>query len=150
MAMFDKIVLEGNISRISNNQTDKYIWFDVCKNEKYKDKNGEMQEIASFFSAKIDISNVNTEIFKVGSWVILSGIPKSYIDKNNIRQFYIHVFELSSAKEYIDNKSKTDNSKANITYDTDGVMIWNGKRCESETASPEEIKEMEEMLSEFK
>lgn len=33
-----------------------------------------------------------------------------------------------------------------ITYDTDGVMLWHGKRCESVPASPEEIAEMEEML----
>ena len=35
-----------------------------------------------------------------------------------------------------------------ITYDTDGVMLWNGKRCESEPASPEEIAEMEAMIKE--
>ena len=36
-----------------------------------------------------------------------------------------------------------------ITYDTDGVMLWNGKRCESEPASPEEIAEMEAMIKEI-
>ena len=37
-----------------------------------------------------------------------------------------------------------------ISYDTDGVMLWHGKRCEAIPASPEEIKEMEELLSRFK
>lgn len=34
-----------------------------------------------------------------------------------------------------------------ITYDTDGVMLWHGKRCESVPASPEEIAEMEAMIN---
>lgn len=33
-----------------------------------------------------------------------------------------------------------------ISYDTDGVMLWHGKRCESVQASPEEIAEMEAMI----
>lgn len=36
-----------------------------------------------------------------------------------------------------------------ISYDTDGVMLWHGKRCEATPASPEEQKEMEELLSRF-
>jgi len=27
-----------------------------------------------------------------------------------------------------------------ISYDTDGVMLWHGKRCEATPASPEEVK----------
>jgi hypothetical protein len=42
-----------------------------------------------------------------------------------------------------------ENEKQTISYDKDGVMLWNGQRCESEKATPEEIKEMEAMLSEF-
>ena len=37
-----------------------------------------------------------------------------------------------------------------ISYDTDGVMLWHGKRCESTPATLEEQKEMEELLSRFK
>lgn len=37
-----------------------------------------------------------------------------------------------------------------ISYDTDGVMLWNGKRCESEPCSDEELKELEELLKEFR
>jgi len=29
-------------------------------------------------------------------------------------------------------------------------MLWHGKRCESEEATPEEIEEMERLLSEFR
>ena len=37
-----------------------------------------------------------------------------------------------------------------ISYDIDGVMLWNGKRCESVEPTEEERKEMEDLLSEFK
>ena len=36
-----------------------------------------------------------------------------------------------------------------ISYDTDGVMLWHGKRCEATPPSEEELKEMEDLLSEF-
>ena len=37
-----------------------------------------------------------------------------------------------------------------ISYDTDGVMLWHGKRCESIPPTEEELKEMEDLLSEFR
>ena len=37
-----------------------------------------------------------------------------------------------------------------ISYDEDGVMLWNGKRCESNRATAEQIKEMELLLSKYK
>ncbi len=47
---------------------------------------------------------------------------------------------------YKNNNNNYNIKEPQITYDTDGVMLWHGKRCESEQASPEEIAEMEEML----
>ena len=37
-----------------------------------------------------------------------------------------------------------------ISYDTDGVMLWHGKRCESVEHTEEERKEMKDLLSEFR
>ncbi len=37
-----------------------------------------------------------------------------------------------------------------ISYDTDGVMLWNGKRCESEPCTDDELKELEELLKTFR
>ena len=148
MSFVDKIVLEGNISRINDNNIDNYIWFDICKNEKYKNKQGEEKVEASFFSAKIERSKIeNNNLFKVGSWVVLTGIPKSYLDKNNYKKFYVFTLDITGAKEYINPKEKTNSI---FSYDDDGVMLWHGKRCESEEATPEEIEEMERLLSEFR
>ena len=48
------------------------------------------------------------------------------------------------------NKFKNNKILNNIiSYDMDGVMLWRGKRCEATPASPEEQKEMEELLSRF-
>ena len=37
-----------------------------------------------------------------------------------------------------------------IREDVDGVLIWDGSRCESTPATLEEQKEMENLLSEYK
>lgn len=50
----------------------------------------------------------------------------------------------------INNYNNFKNSEPEINYDSDGVMLWNGKRCESVPCTPEELKEMEELLSEYK
>ena len=36
-----------------------------------------------------------------------------------------------------------------ISYDTDGVMLWHGKRCESVEPTEEERKEMEDIIESF-
>ena len=37
-----------------------------------------------------------------------------------------------------------------ISYDIDGVMLWNGKRCESKQCTEDEFKEMQSLLSEYR
>ena len=151
MPITDKIVLEGNISRINDKELDKYIWFDICKNEKYQTKEGEMKENSSFFSVKIDRERIyNKDLFKVGSWIVVTGIPKSFLDKNNMKQFYIFALKIEDAKIFKINDEIQNSQSPKITYDPDGVMVWDGKRCESTPATPEEIAEMEDLLSEFK
>lgn len=146
MTYVDKIILEGNISRINDNGIDNLIWFDICKNERYKNKLGEEQIVTSFFSAKIERTKVNKDLFKIGSWVIITGIPKSYLDKSNNKNFYVFTLEMKSAR---DKKQENSNGPI-ISSDKDGVMLWNGKRCESTPCTKEEQEEMERLLSEFK
>lgn len=151
MNNLDKIYLEGNISSI--NSSDKFIWFDVCKNNRYINKDGLEQKETSFFSARIDKSVLEKykDLFYVGSWIVVTGIPKSYIDKNNQRKFYIHTLKIDSVNEYMNSKKDNELPKVGpvISYDPDGVMVWDGKRCESIPPTEEELKEMEDLLSEF-
>lgn len=75
---------------------------------------------------------------------VIKGIPKGFVDKKGYRQNYIHVTEINGVElsENIFNKI--------ISYDTDGVMLWNGVRCESEPCADEELKELEELLKPFR
>ena len=56
---------------------------------------------------------------------------------------------------YISKHNNNINNKYNnknniISYDEDGTMLWNGKRCESNIATEEEQKELKEILSNYK
>ena len=72
------------------------------------------------------------------------------LSAENMKQFYIFALKIEDAKIFKINDEKQNSQSPKITYDPDGVMVWNGKRCESEPATPEEIAEMEDLLSEFK
>lgn len=140
----NKIELTGNISRI-NDKDEKFIWFDVCRNEKYKDKDGNIKETPSFFDAKIERNKINdNELFKVGAFVNVVGIPNTYIDKNGNKRFYVFTYELSNPLVKRENKLTPT-----ISYDDDGVMLWNGERCEAKEANEEKIKELEAFLDEL-
>lgn len=64
---------------------------------------------------------------------------------NNRMQNFITVTKISDNYDDIINCRKSPR----IRYDSDGVMVWNGKRCESKEPTEEEKKEMEEILKEF-
>lgn len=69
-----------------------------------------------------------------------------YINCSNI-QDSIGSLSLHNNKYEYKNNSKLNNI---ISYDIDGVMLWNGKRCESKQCSEEEYEEMQLLLSEYK
>lgn len=122
----DYILVHGIISNIKDNVDKEYIWFDIARNEYYKDKEGNMKNNPSFFSARINKSLKNKYILDTNIEVVIKGIPKGFVDKKGYRQNYIHVTEIN------------------------GVMLWNGVRCESEPCTDEELKELEELLKPFR
>ena len=48
------------------------------------------------------------------------------------------------------NQQQKEKKDSIFSYDDDGVMLWHGKRCESEECTPEELEEMDKLLSEFR
>ena len=144
MEIQDYILVHGKIINIKNNVDDKYIWFDISKDEYYKDKDGHMKNNLSFFSARISKILSNKYILDTNIEVVVKGIPKGFIDKKGYRQNYIHVTELNGC-----NLNENIFEKI-IDYDKDDVMLWHGKRCESSPYSDDEINELEELLREFK
>lgn len=146
--VYDSINLTGNISKINSDEINNYIWFDICKNEKYRDKNGETKVSSSFFSARIKKDKVESiDFFKIGSWINLRGIPKSYIDKDGIKKFYILALEL----EDMNSKQNNDlNNNEIISSETSDRVIWHGKSYNKQEIDPETRQELENIINQYK
>ena len=82
----DYILVHGIISNIKDNVDKDYIWFDITRNEYYKDKEGKIKNNPSFFSARINKSLKNKYILDSNIEVVIKGIPKGFIDKRGYRQ----------------------------------------------------------------
>ena len=140
MEIIDRITYHGVITSIRDNVDDKFIWFDIKQDNIIK-KDGKVINNPSFFSARIykeykDLIVLHEEVY-------VKGIPGGYIDKKGIKQNYIHVDVINDVKvknELIENNT--------ISYDSDGVMLWNGKRCESTPLSKKEEEEIDELIKE--
>ena len=72
----------------------------------------------------------------------------NYSSSNN-QQDIGHISKYNNKYNY-KNNSESNILNDIISYDTDGVMLWHGKRCESTPCTIKEQKEMEELLSEFR
>lgn len=140
---YNSVYLTGKISSISDEKIlpsgKKYRFFDICQNEKYLDNNN-----TSYFSARITEEQFNkyNSLLKIGNTISLKGKIKSYITKDMVKKVCIHPEDISIPKP----KEKVEK----ISYDIDGVMLWNGKRCEGKFYELCEFNEIEELLKEYK
>ena len=173
MFVIDKYVLvyayvsEHFLSRKDLSYLDKLIYIRIvgfCRNDKYNNtcfaSNG---YFANLFGVKpkaisvtikklkdLDLINVkyirNEILVKQRSITLKSNVWKGISNNEVINKEE----EITYMKEYnkINNNKEIFNKI--ISYDTDGVMLWHGKRCESVEPTEEEIKEMEDLLSEFR
>ena len=134
----NEIIISGIINNITdNNQV--YIKF-VLKTTKYN-----KSYVYSSLNINRNLYTIYKDFFVKEKKVFIKGYLNSYSTSNNI-QLFITVTDISDNKEDILNGRKSPH----IRYDPDGVMVWNGKRCESEETSEEESKEMEELLKDFR
>ena len=131
--LIDYIKYHGVISNIRDKLDDSYVWIDICQKERFKDKNGMDRTNLSFFSARIYQEYFIKTNLKVGDEIYVIGIPKGYVDKNNLRQNYIHVLELNG----IEIKKEPINE------------YWNGKKIEIRPPTVNELKEFDELLKDF-
>ena len=131
--LIDYIKYHGVISNIRDKLDDSYVWIDICQKEMYKDKYGMDRTNLSFFSARIYQDYFLKTNLKVGDEIYVIGIPKGYVDKNNLRQNYIHVLELNG----IEIKKEPINE------------YWNGKKIEIRPPTVNELKEFDEILKDF-
>ena len=131
--LIDYIKYHGVISNIRDKIDDSYVWIDICQKERFKDKNGMDRTNLSFFSARIYHEYFIKTNLKVGDEIYVIGIPKGYVDKNNLRQNYIHVLELNG----IEIKKEPINE------------YWNGQKIEIRPPTVDELKEFDELLKDF-
>ena len=131
--LIDYIKYHGVISNIRDKIDDSYVWIDICQKERFKDKNGMDRTNLSFFSARIYQEYFIKTNLKVGDEIYVIGIPKGYVDKNNLRQNYIHVLELNG----IEIKKEPINE------------YWNGQKVEIRPPTANELKEFDELLKDF-
>ena len=80
---------------------------------------------------------IEDEKYGIGCYII--------IEADNIKEALMRLEQISDNYDDIINCRKSPR----IRYDSDGVMVWNGKRCESKEPTEEEKREMEEILKEF-
>ena len=138
---FNEVKLSGVINGITDT-VNKYIKFGLTYSKTI------LNEIKNIYvSLNIDRNLYNTykDFFVKGNKLYIKGYLNSYLDNNNKIQSFITVVDVLNNKNELFN----NRSSPHIRYDPDGVMVWNGKRCESTPCTDEELKEMEQLLSEF-
>lgn len=139
---YNEIKISGTINNITDTN-DKYIKYGLTS-FKYT-LNGKSNIYVSLNISR-ELYNTYKDLFLKGNKVFVKGYLNTYIDRFNKIQAFITTTDISTNPNDITNGRK----EPHIRYDPDGVMVWNGKRCESIPTTKEERKEMEELLSEFK
>lgn len=121
------------------------MFFDIVQNDYINEKIYN----SSFYKIRLSndlITKYEDIIFK-GNNLYINGFLHSY-KKDNRMIYYIYPKEIKVLDKDFD--IEKDNKSPIIDYDEDGVMLWNGQRCESIPPSEEEKKEMEDLLSAFR
>ena len=120
----------------------KYIKFGLTTN---KYTLNEDKKIYVSLNISRELFNTYQDYFIKGNKVFVKGYLNSYIDQNKKIQSFITVTDISNNSNDI-TKARTS---PHIRYDPDGVMVWNGKRCEAIPPTKEELQACEDLLSEY-
>lgn len=139
---YNEVIISGVINNITDTNN-KYIKFGLTTKKYTNTKNNKV-----YISLNIErnLYEIYKDFFVKGNKVFVKGYLNSYKDlKNNIQSF-ISVIDISNNPDDIMNGRKAPH----IRYDPDGVMVWNGKRCERIQPTDEELQEMEDLLKEYK
>lgn len=139
---FNKVLVSGIINAVTDTN-DKYIKFGITT-RKYTTK--EDKNVYVSLNIERELYHIYKDYFIKGNKIYVKGYLNSYIDRNKKIQSFITVTDVANNSEEIIKGKKAPH----IREDDDGVLIWDGSRCESTPAILEEQKEMENLLSEYK
>ncbi len=139
---YNEVLISGIINVITDTNT-KYIKFGLTTN---KYTLNEDKKVYVSLNISRELFNTYQDFFVKGNKVFVKGYLNSYIDKFKKIQSFITTTDIS----YNPNDITKGRKSPHIRYDPDGVMVWNGKRCEATPQTEEKRKEMETLLSKFK
>ncbi len=139
---YNEVIISGIINVVTNTN-DKYIKFGLTTN-KYT-LNDDKKVYVSLNISR-ELYNTYQDYFVKGNKVFIKGYLNSYVDKTKHIQSFITTTDISNNP----NDIKTGRKAPHIRYDPDGVMVWNGKRCEAIPPTEKELQEMQELLSDYK
>ena len=137
--IYNEILLSGEINNILINN--KYITLGLTCKKYSPNKNNNVVYVS--LRVYKDLYESNKGLFLLGKNVYLKGYLNSYSDKNKTIHNYVTVTKIEGY-DFISANGPV------IDYDYDGVMLWNGKRCESVPLTDEELVELEELLKPYK
>ncbi len=138
----NEAIISGVINAVTDTN-DKYIKFGITT-KKYITK--EDKKVYVSLNIARELYNVYQDYFVKDNKIYVKGYLNSYIDKNKGIRSFVTVTDVANNREEILNGKKAPH----IREDDDGVLVWNGKRCEDTPATEEEIKKMEELLKEYR
>ena len=137
--IYNEILLSGEINNIIINN--KYITLGLTCKKYSPNKNNNVVYVS--LRVYKDLYENNKGLFLLGKKVYLKGYLNSYSDKNKTIHNYVTVTKIEGY-DFISANGPV------IDYDYDGVMLWNGKRCEAVPLTDEELAELEELLKPYK
>lgn len=138
---FNEVLISGIINVITDTN-DKYIKFGLATN---KYTLNESKKVYASLNVSRELYNTYQDYFIKGNKVFIKGYLNSYIDKNNHIQNFITTTDISNNP----NDIITGRKAPHFRYDSDGVMIWNGERCESTPINEKEKEEMKKIKEKY-
>ena len=137
----NEVLISGKINVVTDTN-DMYIKFSIIA-KKYT--LNEFKNVYVSLNISRELYYTFLDYFFKDNKVFIKGYLNSYIDKTKKIQSFITVTEISDNLDDILN----GRGSPHIRYDSDGVMVWNGKRCESIPPTKKELDEINSLLSEF-
>ena len=139
---FNEVLISGIINVITDTNS-KYIKFGLTTS---KYTLNEDKKVYVSLNISRELFNTYQDYFIKGNKIFVKGYLNSYIDQNKKIQSFITVTDISNNL----NEITTGRKSPHIRYDPDGVMVWNGKRCEAIPLTKGELAEMENLLKDYK
>ena len=138
MKDINEIIISGTINNVYDTNKE-YIRFGLVTNKNNNAK------VYSGLDINRGLYELYKDFFVKGKYIYVKGYLNSYSSNNKLHSFITVVDISDNYNDIVKNKELT-----RISTSSDGVMIWNGERCEMKLASKEKQKEMNELLKDYR